>query len=127
MGFPSPGADYVEQRISLDELLINHPSSTYFMRAGCSYWKAGIVQGALLVIDSSVPACDGSVVVCRLRGEMGLRRLRLHPRQHLESLGGDGRCDYITDDSGDCDTVFGVVTHTINDMRNMEIDDNPEI
>ncbi len=29
-GFPSPAADYIEQRIDLNELLVSHPSSTYF-------------------------------------------------------------------------------------------------
>ncbi|EAV5985160.1 DNA polymerase V subunit UmuD, partial [Salmonella enterica] len=28
-GFPSPAADYIEQRIDLNELLVSHPSSTY--------------------------------------------------------------------------------------------------
>ncbi|MBL1816172.1 DNA polymerase V subunit UmuD, partial [Klebsiella pneumoniae] len=28
-GFPSPAQDYVEQRIDLNELLVNHPSATY--------------------------------------------------------------------------------------------------
>jgi DNA polymerase V len=31
-GFTSPADDYVEQRISLDEHLIRHPESTFFMR-----------------------------------------------------------------------------------------------
>ena len=30
-GFPSPAADYVEQRIDLNQLLIQHPSATYFV------------------------------------------------------------------------------------------------
>lgn len=29
MGFPSPAADYVEERISLDQRFIAHPSATY--------------------------------------------------------------------------------------------------
>lgn len=32
-GFPSPAADYIEQRIDLNELLVSHPSSTYFVKA----------------------------------------------------------------------------------------------
>ncbi|VUC84306.1 DNA polymerase V subunit UmuD [Raoultella terrigena] len=32
-GFPSPAQDYIEQRIDLNELLINHPSATYFVKA----------------------------------------------------------------------------------------------
>ncbi len=30
MGFPSPAADYVEKRISLDQQLIRHPAAIYF-------------------------------------------------------------------------------------------------
>lgn len=30
---PSPAADYIEQRIDLNELLVSHPSSTYFVKA----------------------------------------------------------------------------------------------
>ncbi|MBE0056151.1 LexA family transcriptional regulator, partial [Citrobacter freundii] len=36
MGFPSPAADYVETRISLDQQLISQPAATYFMRASRS-------------------------------------------------------------------------------------------
>ena len=31
-GFPSPADDYVEHRLSLDEHLIQHKESTFFMR-----------------------------------------------------------------------------------------------
>ena len=54
MGFPSPAADYVESRISLDQQIIRHPSATYFMRAADSHHREGILQGALLVVDSSL-------------------------------------------------------------------------
>ncbi len=32
-GFPSPAQDYVEKRIDLNELLVQHPSATYFVKA----------------------------------------------------------------------------------------------
>lgn len=48
MGFPSPAADYVEERISLDKRLIAHPSATYMMVAGTTYLRAGIMKGAML-------------------------------------------------------------------------------
>lgn len=31
-GFPSPAADYVEDRINLNSALIKHPESTYMLR-----------------------------------------------------------------------------------------------
>ncbi len=43
MGFPSPAADYVEKRISLDQQLISQPSATYFMRAARSHFREGII------------------------------------------------------------------------------------
>lgn len=126
MGFVSPAQDYVENRISLDQQFIAHPSATYFMRAGTTYIRAGISQGALLIIDSSVNPCDGSVVVCSLGGEFKLRRYRLYPSPHFEHLSGDGRKDKIDPEWADeNDGIFGVVTHAVNDMRTMEFDDCP--
>ncbi|SQB40289.1 DNA polymerase V subunit UmuD [Citrobacter koseri] len=53
-GFPSPAQDYVESRIDLNELLVRHPSATYFVKAtGDSMRDAGIGEGDLLVVDSS--------------------------------------------------------------------------
>lgn len=123
MGFPSPATDYIEGRISLDKLFISHPSATYFMKAANTYWRAGITQGALLIVDCSATPCDGSVVVCKLAGEFHIRRFRTHPYKHLESLGGDGRKERINAD--DDDGIFGVILHAVNDMRTMEFDDNP--
>ncbi len=40
-GFPSPAADYVEQRIDLNELLIQHPSATYFAHIFGGGYAAG--------------------------------------------------------------------------------------
>nr|WP_210454772.1 S24 family peptidase [Pantoea ananatis] len=125
MGFPSPATDYIEERISLDKRLIAHPSATYFMLSATAYWRAGIHQGALLIVDRSATPCDGSVVVCRLTGEFHIRRFRLHPYCHFESLTGDGRKEKIDPDSTDEDDgIFGVVTHAVNDMRSMEFDDH---
>lgn len=64
MGFPSPAQDYVEQRISLDQRIITRPAATYFMRAGATHYREGILRGALLVVDASLSPCDGSLLVC---------------------------------------------------------------
>ncbi|MFS3748858.1 hypothetical protein ACK6U5_05270, partial [Escherichia coli] len=69
MGFPSPATDYVEQRISLDERIITRPAATYFMRAGATHYREGILNGALLVVDASLSPCDGSLLVCTDSGE----------------------------------------------------------
>ena len=43
MGFPSPAQDYVEERISLDKCIITRPAATYFMRAGATHYREGIM------------------------------------------------------------------------------------
>jgi len=75
-GFPSPADDYVEQRISLDEHLIQHRESTFFMRvAGESMHGLGIFDGDLLVVDRALPATHGCVVIAVLDGEFTVKQL----------------------------------------------------
>jgi len=65
-GFPSPAQDYVEQRIDLNELIIRRPSATYFVKvSGESMSGAGISDGGMLVVDSSITAKHGDIVVPR--------------------------------------------------------------
>ncbi|AST79624.1 HumD family translesion DNA polymerase [Citrobacter farmeri] len=126
MGFPSPAADYVERHISLDDKFIEHPASTYFMRTGQTYWREGIMNGALLVVDSSLIPCDGSLLICRLDGELKIKRFRVHPRPHLVN----GKREEIPDSTGDYNVtspVFGVITYIINDARSEEFDSCPVI
>ncbi|MDD5059208.1 MAG: translesion error-prone DNA polymerase V autoproteolytic subunit [Sideroxydans sp.] len=80
-GFPSPADDYVERRLSLDEHLIQHKESTFFMRvAGHSMRELGIFDGDLLVVDRSVPASHGCVVVAVVDGEFTVKQLLYTPR-----------------------------------------------
>jgi DNA polymerase V len=75
-GLPSRTDDYVEQRLSLDEQLIQHKESTFFMRvAGHSMRDLGIFDGDLLVVDRSVPATHGCVVVAVIAGEFTIKQL----------------------------------------------------
>ncbi|ELR8590707.1 LexA family transcriptional regulator [Escherichia coli] len=127
MGFPSPASDYVETRISLDRQLINQPAATYFMRASRSYFREGIIQGALLVVDASLSPCDGSLLICAIDGEFRIKRYRTHPQPHLINLE-NGRSEALPVDD-DCyssaPAIFGVITYIINDARNEDFDDCP--
>ncbi|WP_458256324.1 HumD family translesion DNA polymerase [Citrobacter portucalensis] len=135
MGFPSPAADYVETRISLDQQLISQPAATYFMRASRSHFREGIIQGALLVVDASLSPCDGSLLICAIDGEFRIKRYRTHPQPHLVNLENgrtgereNGRREALpVDDDGysSAPAIFGVITYIINDARNAEFDDCP--
>ncbi len=124
MGFVSPAQDYVEDSLSLDRKLINKPSATFFMTAGATYFRDGIIQGALLVVDRSLKACDGSLLVCSSEGELRIKRYRLHPYPHLANLD-NGKKEALPDNASDDSPVFGVITYIINDARLGEFDDCP--
>jgi len=75
-GFPAPGDDMVEKPLDLNDLLIDNPDSTFFVRVeGDSMEGAGIFSGDILVVDRSVSACHGHIVVAAVYGEMVVKRL----------------------------------------------------
>ena len=75
-GFPSPADDYLEGWIDLNQHLIKHPASTFFVRvAGDSMTGAGIQDGDLLIVDRSANCASGSIVVARIEDEFTLKRL----------------------------------------------------
>ena len=76
-GFPSPADDYLEGEIDLARLLVERPAASLVMRvSGHSMSGAGILDGDLLVVDRSLAARPGHVVVATLDGEMTIKRLR---------------------------------------------------
>ncbi|AUM54112.1 translesion error-prone DNA polymerase V autoproteolytic subunit [Salmonella enterica] len=111
-GFPSPAADYIEQRIDLNELLVSHPSSTYFVKAtGDSMIDAGINDGDLLVVDSSRTAEHGDIVIAAVDGEFTVKRLQLRPTVQLNPM--NSAYSPIIVGSEDTLDVFGVVTFIV--------------
>ena len=111
-GFPSPAADYVEQRIDLNELMIQHPSSTYFLKAaGDSMIDAGIGDGDLLVVDSSITADHGDIVIAAVEGEFTVKRLQLRPNVQLNPM--NSAYSPIIIGNEDTLDVFGVVTFIV--------------
>lgn len=111
-GFPSPAQDYVERRIDLNELMIPHPSATYFVKSsGDSMIDAGINEGDLLVVDSSRKAEHGSIVIAAVDGEFTVKRLQLHPIVMLKPE--NSAYKPIMIGSEDSLEVFGVVTYIV--------------
>lgn len=111
-GFPSPALDYVEQRIDLNQLLISHPSATYFIKvSGDSMIEAGIDDNDMLVVDSALTAQHGDIVVAALAGEFTVKQLMLRPKLHLRPMNAAHAIISISD--GDQFEIFGVVRHAI--------------
>lgn len=115
-GFPSPAQDYVEQRIDLNELLVQHPSSTYFVKAaGDSMIDAGIGDGDLLVVDSAYRATHGDIVIAAVEGEFTVKQLQLRPTVQLNPM--NSAYSPIKVNSEETLDIFGVVTHIIKTTK----------
>ena len=75
-GFPSPADDYIEENIDLNEYLIKNPFSTFFIRVkGDSMINAGIQNQDLILVDKSLIAKPGNIVIAMIDGEFTIKRL----------------------------------------------------
>jgi DNA polymerase V len=113
-GFPSPAADYEEDRLDLNRYLIRHPAATFFVRAvGDSMIGAGIHCGDLLIVDRSLEPKDKSVVIAAIDGELTVKRIRIEKKKvALEPENESYSVRQITEDADF--QVWGVVTNVIH-------------
>ena len=75
-GFPSPADDYLEDTLDLNAYLIHHKEATFFVKAqGDSMIGAGIQQGDILIVDKSLSAKSGKIVIAVVDGEFTVKRL----------------------------------------------------
>ena len=111
-GFPSPADDYIEAGLDLNEYLVKHPSSTFLARAsGDSMTRAGILDGALLVVDKSLTPKNGSVVIAAINGELTCKILDVEHRM-LRAANPSYPSIALGDDTDLL--IEGVVVHAIN-------------
>lgn len=115
-GFPSPADDYIESTLDLNERCILHPHATFFVVAqGESMKEAGISSGDLLIVDRSVKAAHGHIVIAAINGELTVKR--------LYTLGGVVKLLPANPDYSDIDItegfdliIWGVVKHVVKDL-----------
>ena len=77
-GFPSPADDHTEENIDLNEHLISNPFSTFFLRVkGDSMINAGIKDKDLIIVDKSLTAKPGNIIIAMIDGEFTMKRLSI--------------------------------------------------
>lgn len=113
-GFPSPAGDHLERALNLEELIVRRPTSTFYVRVEGDAMKAsGIHDKDILVVDRSLNATNGSILVVTIDDEVLIRRLiKQGSRRFL-----------VTDDASQPPIpvehntqwmIWGVVTHLIH-------------
>ena len=115
-GFPSPADDYMEGSLDLNDHIIKHPSATYFVKAsGDSMIGAGIFNGDLLIVDRSLEASSGKIVIAEVDGQFTVKRL-LKVIDGFSLQSENPNYPPIELQEGNEVVVWGVVTHVIHDL-----------
>ena len=118
-GFPSPADDHVEDRIDLNEELIRNPPATFMIRVeGNSMIDANIFAGDILIVDRSIEARDGHVIVAVVDGKFTVKRLSMkRGKVRLLPENPDPAYQPIDFKDGQELVVWGVVTNVIHPVR----------
>lgn len=114
-GFGAAADDYMERGIDLNEQLINNKPATFFMRmSGDAMIDAGILNGDVLIVDRSLKAMSGKVVIAVLNGEMLVRRLE-RTINKIRLIPETKKLAIIDVDLNGCEfAIWGVVTYAIH-------------
>lgn len=112
-GFPSPGDDLVEKSLDLNELLINNPDATFFVKVeGDSMEGAGIFSGDILVVDRSTINKSGQIVVAAVYGEMVVKRLMIKGNRAELISENNKYAPLVLNEAEDC-YIWGVVVGSV--------------
>jgi len=115
-GFPSPADDYIEKTLDLNDLLVQKPAATFFVRAeGESMLGAGIHPNDILVVDRSIEAVVGKVVICALNGELTVKRLKSIGKEIVLGAENPAYQDITVQEEVDL-VIWGVVTNVIHSL-----------
>ena len=119
-GFPSPAEDYSHETLDFNRDLIRNPEATFYGKVdGDSMIEAGINDGDIAVIDRSIEAEDGDIVVGYINDEFTIKYLDLRHRKdgYIELRPANKDFKPIRIDSDDDFEVWGVVIWTIKKWR----------
>ena len=120
-GFPSPADDYIDLGIDLNMHLIENPSSTFFLRVnGESMTGAGIQNGDLLIIDRSINARPGNIVIAILDGSFTVKRLILNKGSLYLQAENPNYPSINLQSYGDVQ-IWGVATYSIHSLKKNNI------
>ncbi|HEI8441609.1 TPA: translesion error-prone DNA polymerase V autoproteolytic subunit [Acinetobacter baumannii] len=120
-GFPSPAQDDIEQALDLNEYLIRNENATFIVKANSlSMLDAGIDIDDPLIVDRSISAKSGDIVIALIDNDFTVKRLMIDtqfqpPKVWLKAENPDYQNIYI--EEGQELVIWGVVTYNLKRMR----------
>jgi DNA polymerase V len=120
--FPSPADDHIESCIDLNQHLIHNKLATFIVRANSlSMQGVGIEVNDQLVVDRSLDAVSGDIVIAVINNELTVKTLIVEqgvggPKVWLRAENPDFASIYPEVASQEM-IVWGVVTWNLKDLR----------
>ena len=115
-GLPTDVEDQIEKRIDLNELLIKKPKDTFLVKVnGFSMINAGIQNGNILIVNSSIEPENNKIVIASINGEITVKRLQIQKTKiFLKAENENFEPIKISKEMNF--KILGVVTHVIHDL-----------
>ncbi len=114
-GFGAAADDYMERGIDLNEQLIHNKPATFFFRMNSEAMiGAGIFKGDTLVVDRSIKAVSGKIIIAILDGELLVRRFQKNFNSISLLAENKKYADITLTEFNDRAQVWGVVTYSIH-------------
>lgn len=114
-GFGAAADDYMERGIDLNEELIRNKPATFFMRVNSDAMReSGIYKGDVVIIDRSLKAVTGKIIIAVLNGDMLIRRFEKTNNQVRLLADGNKLAPVNIDSSCEDFGIWGVVTYVIH-------------
>lgn len=113
-----PGEDLTDglAGVDLNLLCIRRTDDTFLVAAQSDAMiEAGIQPGDILVVDRSIKARQGHIIIAGFQGELTVRELQLRPSPRLLPYNNAYDIAIIPEDSEL--TIYGVVTHILHSVR----------
>ena len=99
--------------LDLNELIIQHPAATFFVRVkGDTMLDEGIWSNDILVVDRSLSLSNHTIIIARLDGQLLVRRVQI-AHDALILLGDVKNNEPLTITADRDFEVWGVVTYII--------------
>jgi len=119
-GFPSPAADYIEERIDLNELFIKHPMATFIVECtGDSMIGAFIPPKAKLIVDRSLTPKNGDIVLAVVNGEFTVKFFKKNDIKCL-LVPANRKYQDIQMQEGMTMEIWGVVTTIMTETKDVK-------
>ncbi|MFY0683705.1 MAG: translesion error-prone DNA polymerase V autoproteolytic subunit [Balneola sp.] len=113
-GFPSPASDHLEKALNLEDLVVFRPSATFYVRAqGNAMSRSGIHDRDILIVDRSITAKHGCIIITSIDEEPSIRRFVLQGSR-IFLVSDDSSLKPIAISKETEWTIWGVVTHVIH-------------